>query len=175
MELAEYLSAARLTRILLLLGLGLIAIYAEAAPLGLAATAHSSPDLLLCLVAYWSLRRPGSTPMLAVFALGLGRDLLTDVPVGAGVLSLVIVAEVLKAWRAPIARSMFPLEWSAVALAALASAGMQWLLVVITLAQPPYLMALIHQSLFTAAVYPLIVVVLRWGLRITWRKREAVA
>lgn len=172
MELAEYLSPARMARIALLMLLGLLAIYAEAAPLGIGATSRPSPDLLLCLVGYWALRRPGSTPIVAVFALGLARDLLTDVPVGAGALTLVIVAELLKTWRLPIARAVFPLEWATIAMAALCSALLQWVLVVITLAQPPYLMALFHQSLYTAAVYPIIVVFLRWGLRVTWRKRE---
>lgn len=174
MELAEYLSLARIARIALLMLLGLLAIYAESAPLGLSATARPSPDLLLCLVAYWALRRPGSTPIMAVFALGLARDLLTDVPVGAGALTLVITAELFKAWRLPISRTVFPLEWGLVACAALGSALLQWVLVVVTLAQPPYLMALIHQSLYTAAVYPVVVLFLRWGLRITWRKREVV-
>ena len=175
MEIAEYFSISRMARIMLLLVLGLLAIFAEAAPLGLNAAARPSPDLLLCLVAFWALRRPGSTPVLAVFSLGLCRDLLTDVPVGAGTLSLVIVAELLKSWRLTIARTIFPLEWAVVGLAALGSATLQWVLVVITLAQPPYVMVLIHQSLFTAAIYPFIMIFLRWGLRITWRKREVVA
>ncbi|MFK7944766.1 MAG: rod shape-determining protein MreD [Paracoccaceae bacterium] len=175
MELVEYLSLSRIARVVLLLGLGLLAIYAEAAPMGLSATARPSPDLLLCLVAYWALRRPGSTPIVAVFALGLARDLLTDVPVGAGALSLVIMAEVLKAWRLAISRAIFPLEWAVVALAALAVAALQWILVVLTFAQPPYVMSLLHQSLYTAAIYPLIMLTLRWGLRVTWRKREVPA
>ena len=62
MELAEYLSPARMARIALLMLLGLLAIYAEAAPLGIGATARPSPDLLLCLVAYWAAAPPGLDP-----------------------------------------------------------------------------------------------------------------
>lgn len=175
MDAIDYLSPMRLARIALLIVLGLVAVYAEAAPMGIGATARPSPDLLLCVVAYWALRRPGSTPMIAVFALGLARDLLTDVPVGAGALSLVIAAETLKRVRLAIARGGILLEWFAVTLAALGTVAMQWFLVVLTLAQPPYLVALGMQVLITAAVYPLIVMVLRWGFRITWRKREVAA
>ena len=175
MGLADFLSTARLARIVLLLTLGLLAIYAEAAPLGLGATALPSPDLLLCVVAYWAIRRPGSTPVLVVFALGLIRDLLTDVPVGAGALSLVILVEVLKSQRLILARSRFWLEWGVVALGAFGTATLQWMLVVLTLAQPPYLVPVGQQILYTAAIYPAIVLLLRWVFRISWRRREAVA
>ena len=65
----EQLSPARLMRIALLCLLSLMAIYLEAAPLGLGTAARPSPDLLLCVVAYWAIRRPGSTPVLLVFLL----------------------------------------------------------------------------------------------------------
>lgn len=175
MNLQEYLSAGRIARVALLFLLGLLAIYAEAAPLGLGATALPSPDILLCVVAYWAIRRPGSTPILGVFALGLVRDLLTDVPVGAGALSLVILTEVLKSQRLVLARSRFWLEWGAVALGALGTATLQWMLVVLTLAQPPYLVPIGQQILYTAALYPVIVLLLRWVFRISWRRREAAA
>ncbi|HUF57449.1 MAG TPA: hypothetical protein VMM55_12900, partial [Thermohalobaculum sp.] len=83
---APLLDVARLARTGLMSVLGLLAIYVEAAPLGIGPSAPPSPDLLLCVIVYWTARRPGSTPLLAVFALGLVRDLLTDVPTGAGAL-----------------------------------------------------------------------------------------
>ena len=76
--------------------LALLAIFLEATPMGLEATSRPSPDLLLCVVAYWSVRRPRSAPAVLVFSLGLVRDLLTDVPVGAGALSLMVISELLK-------------------------------------------------------------------------------
>lgn len=174
MNLTDFISPARWFRMVLLAGLGVLAIYIEAAPLGLAPGARPSPDLLLCVVAYWAVRRPGSSPMLLVFLLGLARDLLTDVPVGAGALSLVLVAETLKARRRLLARSAFPVEWLAVSLAAFCAAAMNWGLVLLTLAQPPYLSDIGAQVLFTAMVYPFVVIVLRWVLRITWRKAEVM-
>lgn len=175
MDLVDFISPARWFRMLLLGGLGLLAIYVEAAPLGIGPTALPSPDLLLCVVAYWALRRPGSSPMLLIFALGLMRDLLTDVPVGAGALTLVLIAEVLKSQRRFVARASFPMEWVVVALAALISVFVHWSLVFLTLAQPPYLISLGYQIIYTAMVYPLIVLTFRWLFRISWKKAEVAA
>lgn len=172
MNILEHLDPARLFRTLVMCTLALIAIYAEAAPLGLGPTAPPSPDLLLCVLVYWSIRRPGSTPLIAVFALGLVRDFLTDTPLGAGALSLVLLTEVFKMQRHHLQRSSFLVEWMALAAGALAATALVWSLVILTLAQPPYLISLLHQCLYTAMAYPLLVVFLRWVLRITWRKPE---
>lgn len=166
---AAFLDPARIVRTGLMLSLGLLAIYVEAAPLGIGPQAPPSPDLLLCVVVYWTARRPGSTPLLAIFGLGLVRDLLTDVPTGAGALALVLAAWVVRRVRHRLSRSSFVLEWLSLAGAAFATSALLWLLVALTLTQPPYAAALFHQSLYTAMVYPLLVLAFRWGLRITWR------
>ena len=68
MQLLEALDPARLMRMGLLTLIGMIAIFLEIAPLGLEATSRPSPDLLLCVVAYWSIRRPGSAPAILAAA-----------------------------------------------------------------------------------------------------------
>lgn len=168
----DYLEPGRVMRMALVMFLGILAIYVEAAPLGVATGSPPSPDLLLCVIAYWSIRQPAAVPLLLIFVLGLMRDLLTDMPVGAGVLALILVSEGFKTWRRQIARSMFLTEWMAVAAASLAGTALVWLLVAITFVQPPYLTELLHQCLYTAMVYPFLVVVLRWGLRIGWTAPE---
>lgn len=172
MTLAALLDPARIVRTGLMLILALLAICVEAAPLGIGPQAPPSPDILLCVVFYWTVRRPGSTPLLAVFALGLVRDLLTDLPAGAGAIALVLVAEAVRRSRPRLARSSFMLEWLALAGAALGTTVLLWLLVALTLTQPPYAVALFHQSLYTVMAYPLIVLAFRWGLRISWRKSD---
>lgn len=173
MGLLESLDPARVLRMGLLSLVGLIAIFLEITPLGLEAGARPSPDLLLCVVAYWSVRRPGSAPAVLIFALGLTRDLLTDVPIGAGVLSLLLVTEVLKMRRRYFARASFLTEWTALAIAAVGSAALHWFLVVLTFAQPPYLLDLFHQSIYTMMAYPLMALFFRWVLRISWKRIEA--
>ena len=138
---------ARAWRVALLMIVGMLAIYIEAAPLGVGSSAPPSPDLLLCVVVYWAARRPGSTPLLAVFALGLARDLVTDVPPGAGALALVLAAETIRSLHRRLARGSFLAEWLVLAAAAFGAAALMWLTVLVTLAQPPYLADLFHQCL----------------------------
>ena len=164
--------ATRLWSAALMLTVGVLAIYVEAAPLGVGPAAPPSPDLLLCVVVYWAAHRPRATPLLAVFALGLVRDLLTDAPAGAGALALVLAAETVKAMRRRLARGSFLVEWLVLAGAALATAALMWLLVLLTFAQPPYLADLFHQSLYTAMIYPLLAFAFRYALRVSRRGVE---
>ena len=77
--------------------------------------------------------------------------------------------------RHRLARSSFILEWLVSAGAALGAAALLWLLVALTLTQPPYAAVLFHQALYTAMVYPLVALALRWGLRVTWSKAARMA
>jgi rod shape-determining protein MreD len=167
------LDGRRLWRTALMLGMGVLAVYIEAAPLGVGPAAPPSPDLLLCVVVYWAAHRPGSAPLLAVFALGLARDLLTDLPAGAGTLALVLASEGVKAMRRRLARGSFLVEWLVLAGAAIGTSALMWLLVLVTFAQPPYLLDLLHQSLYTAMVYPILAFAFRYALRVSRRPEPA--
>ncbi|MEM7176681.1 MAG: rod shape-determining protein MreD [Pseudomonadota bacterium] len=168
----ERSSIFRLVRTGLFAALGLLAIFIEAAPVGLHGSALPSPDLLLCVVAFWVLRRPGSTPVLLVFALGLCRDLLTDAPLGAGTLGLVIAAQMLTERRGWIGTRPFLVEWLAVGLAIVFALALQWVLVVLTLGHPPYLRELLLMAGLTFAAYPFVALVFRWILGINWRQGD---
>lgn len=170
---ASGLDAARFWGAALMLTVGLLAVAMEAAPLGVGPAAPPSPDLLLCVVVYWAAHRPGAAPLLAVFALGLTRDFLTDAPLGAGALALVLAAEAVKAVRRQLARGSFLLEWMVLAGAALATSALMWLLVLLTFAQPPYLLDLLHQCLYTAMIYPLLAFAFRYLLRVSRHGAEA--
>jgi rod shape-determining protein MreD len=170
MDQALWFSPSRLIRTAMMLALGLIAIFIEAAPLGLSADAYPSPDILFCVVAYWSTRRPGATSLLAVFAIGLARDLLTDAPVGAGVLTLVIASEFLKTLGPGLSRRNIVTEWLLLATVLALVLLAQWLVVLILLAHPPYLIDLAHQWLATMALYPALALVFRWLFRVGWPK-----
>lgn len=157
----------------LLLGLiGAFAVGIEAAPLGLAPRAVPSPDLLACVVAAVAVRQPEAAPLLVVFALGAARDLVTDVPPGAGAASLVLLLEMLRARSATLMRRSLVTECVWVAGALLAMLFLQYFLVLLTLSQPPYLMEIIRQWALTAALYPVVAPVVRWGLGIRRRQGE---
>jgi rod shape-determining protein MreD len=152
--------------------MGLAGLFLEAAPLGLAADARPSPDLVFLVVAFWSLRRPEIAALLAVYALGLTRDLLTDTPAGIGALTLLLASGYLKTMGPALARWRFVAEWFVVALTLLAVLVLQWLTVLVLLAHPPYLYDLGLQWLISMAIYPVQVLVLSWLFRIRWRKPE---
>lgn len=170
MENSSWFSPSRLIRTALMMALGLIAIFVEAAPLGLSADARPSPDILFCIVAYWSTRRPGAAALLAIFALGLTRDLLTDTPVGAGALTLVLASEFLKTLGPGLARRRFTTELLLLGTVLAVILMSQWLVVLILLAHPPYLIDLAYQWMATMALYPALVLIFRWLFRVTWRK-----
>ena len=172
MELSAWLSPARLAHVAFVLVLAFVAVSVEAAPLGFPADAWPSPDLVFCIVAYWSLRRPEAVPLLAVFAAGLARDLLTDAPVGAGALTLVLAAEGLKAAARAITRRGFGAELMAVAGAFAAVLLAQWLMVLLVLAHPPYLVELGQQWLITIALYPVLAAVFRWLFQVRRARAE---
>lgn len=165
---AEY-GLARAFRAALLGAVGALAVAVEAAPLGLSPVALPSPDLLFCAVAHWAVRAPTATPVLLVYAIGLGRDLLTDQPVGLGALTLVLAAEAMKARAGALARQPFLAEWIWVAAVAATMAVVQWLVVAISLAQPPYASLLAQQYAATILIYPFVSLVLRWVLRVRER------
>lgn len=163
--MAEALHPSRLDRgtLLRMAGLGIVgmlAVTVEAAPLGISAAAWPSPDLLFCVVAFWALRAPQAVPVLLVFALGLMRDLLTDLPVGLGALTLVFGAEVLKGRQPTLTRQPFGIAWGWVALVAAGMAAALWIGVAVSLAEPPGIGPLALQVLATALVYPAVAVVL---------------
>jgi rod shape-determining protein MreD len=173
MDLGLWFSPPRLIRIALMLALGLAAIFTEAAPLGLSADAYPSPDILFCVVAYWSTRRPEAAVLVAVFALGLVRDLMTDAPVGAGVLTLVLASEFLKTLSQGLSRRGFATEWLLLASVLALVLLTQWLVVLVLLAHPPYLVDLGYLWLATMALYPALALVMRWLFQIGRPKAQA--
>ncbi len=176
---AGWLDRGRLLRTALLGIAGLVAVAIEAAPVGLGAGALPSPDLLLCVVALWALRAAAETPALLVFALGLVRDLVTDLPVGLGALALVAAAEALKTQRVAIARQPAVVTVLAVALAASLMALGLWLALVVSFVEPPALVDLAMQVGTTAIAFPVVALLLgaavgrRTGSRSGRRARDA--
>ena len=149
--------------------LGCLAVSLEAAPLGTDPLARPSPDLLFAVLAVWALRRAAAVPVPLVFALGLMRDMVTDLPVGLGALSLVAAIEILRARRRVMASRSFLAEWSLAAAVLAGMLAMQWTGVVVSFAQPPFLVDLLRQFAGTLAVYPVIALLAGSVLRRRWR------
>ena len=86
-----------------------------AAPLGIADQAALLPAVTLACVYFWSLFRPAAMPPPVVFVIGLLFDLLGYLPLGVGVLSLLVVHGVALRWRRVLTRQGFLLVWLAFA------------------------------------------------------------
>ncbi|MEM6972093.1 MAG: hypothetical protein AAF577_04735 [Pseudomonadota bacterium] len=146
----------------LLVGLaGLVAITVEMAPVGTGPVALPSPDLLLLVLGVAVVRRPDCVPVPMVLALGLTRDMVGDMPVGLGALTLTAAIEILRARAPALARSSLVVEAITLASVTLAMLVAQILLMLIMLAQPPYIMALVRQWVLTLAFWPLAVFAIR--------------
>src|SRR5580698_8961609 len=68
-------------------------------PLGIADQAVLLPSVTLAAVFFWSLFRPASLPPPIVFLIGLLLDLLGSLPIGTGVLTLLLVYGLAGTWR----------------------------------------------------------------------------
>ncbi len=77
-------------------------------------------------VFFWSVYRPGAMPPPAVFLLGLLFDLLGWLPVGDGVLTLLLVHGFCVRWGRFLVRQGFVLVWVVFAGFAGAAAGLIW-------------------------------------------------
>ncbi|SDZ81396.1 rod shape-determining protein MreD [Rubrimonas cliftonensis] len=145
-----------------LLLFGALAIAASLAPMPV----RFAPDLLFCVLAVWAVRRPNSTPALAVFALGLARDLLSGAPAGAGALGLLIAVEGLRVARPPRAgeglRGWLPV-WGVVGAWAAAPAVVPWALLTVTFAPAPAFADIALRYAATVVAFPLAAVALAWA------------
>lgn len=136
----------------LVAALGIVVIHVPLVPLGHAANRVANPDLLFCLLAAWTVRRPAAVPLPLVLALGLAADLLLGRPPGPGALGLVLATEYLRTRRiAGFATEFF----RAAALFAALLSGTA-LLLLLTLAPSPGLEPLARHWLATILAYPVI-------------------
>lgn len=120
------------------------------------------PAVALPCVFFWSVFRPTALPPLAVFGLGLLEDLLTAAPVGAGVLTLLVVGGLATRWRPFLARRSFLAVWLAYCGVAIGAAALGWVLqVVLGWRLAPTAPAL-YQVMLSAGLYPILAGLHTW-------------
>jgi rod shape-determining protein MreD len=146
----------------LLLFFGWAGLAVELAP----GRAMPRPDVLFCVIALWSLRRPLWTASLAVFALGLARDLIGGGPAGLGAITLLMASVVLRAQAAAVRRRSVLIEWAAAAAAFALMTLAQQALLTLTLSPTPPTDDLLMRLAATALVWPAIAISLRWAVRL---------
>ncbi len=151
-----------------LLACGLVGIWAllTLLPLGGADSPLPWPDLLLCLMVAWVVRRPELMPFPLVVALGLVTDLLFFKVPGAWTLMLLLVTEALRKTTDRDGDSGPAFEAVAVLIAfTVAFLGHRAILALFAVAQPP-LGATVLELVLTLLAYPLVVLATVYIFRI---------
>jgi rod shape-determining protein MreD len=128
------------------------------APFGFAGQAMLLPAITLPCVFFWSLFRPAAMPPPAVFLIGLLLDLLGYLPVGTGVLTLLVLHGLTVRWRRSLARQGFAVVWISYAIMAVGAAALFWALAsVLTFRLLPAGPA-VFLFVLTIAVYPTVAI-----------------
>jgi len=104
----------------------LVLVLLSALPLQIAHLGEVRPVFMLMAVYYWTILR--SSPLLAVFVLGLMLDLLSDYPLGMNALVLVLAQALTTHNRKFLLGQSFLVIWAGFALVALGAGILQWLL-----------------------------------------------
>lgn len=152
---------------LLFVVLVLLLTFGQLLPLGMGAGKLPGPDLTIALAFAWVLRRPAYVPVPLLAALFLLLDLLLQRPPGLGTALLLLATEFLRS-RSRLSRSQpFPLEWMLVTFVLLAMVGGSQLLLALTMVDRPPLGLALLRALFTAAAYPLVVLLSHYVLGVT--------
>ncbi len=125
-------------------------------PLRLALQTALLPAVALICVWFWSVSRPTAMPPPVVFLIGLLLDLRGYLPLGVGVLTLLIAHGVAQRWRRFLLQQGFAVAWLAFLPIAVGGAALIWLLsALLTFRLLPSGPAL-FQAVLSAALYPLL-------------------
>ncbi|PRY21780.1 rod shape-determining protein MreD [Aliiruegeria haliotis] len=137
----------------------LVLAFVQLLPLGASAGKLPGPDLIVAVTFAWVLRRPSYVPVPILAPLFLFLDFLLQHPPGLGAALILVGTEVLRA-RRDVSRNLpFPFEWAMVTAVMVALVGLNQIALTITMLDRPPLGQAILRALFTAAAYPLVVLV----------------
>lgn len=123
-------------------------------PFGIADQATLLPAVTIACVYFWSLFRPAAMPPPVVFLIGLLLDLLSYLPPGVGVLTLLVTHGLAVRWRPVLTRQSFPVVWLVFAGFGTGAAALSWLLTALLSFRLRPLGPMLFQALLTAAIYP---------------------
>src|SRR4051812_30049194 len=125
-----------------------------ATPFGLAEQAALLPAIALSCVWFWSLFRPASMPPPAVFLIGLFFDLLGYLPLGVGVLTLLIVHGLATRFAPALMRRGFVAVWLVFCAVSAGASALGWGLVSLLLFRVMPAGAPTFQCALAIALYP---------------------
>jgi rod shape-determining protein MreD len=145
----------------LFLALALFLLFVRLLPLGSTPGTLPGPDLLLCLILAWVIRRPEFLPMPLVLVVMLVEDLILMRPPGLWTAIVVLATESLRG-RVALTRELnFVVEWMLISGVMLGMMlAYRLVLALAFVPQPAFGFAAV-QVLWSVALYPLVVVLSR--------------
>ena len=122
------------------------------------------PDILLCMIFAWTVRRPDYLPVLMIAGVVLFEDLMLMRPPGLWTALVVLGSEVIRS-RVVLTRELsFGVEWLLVAFLMLALFVAYRLVFVVAFVPQPALGFALVQTLGSIMAYPFVVALSRYGL-----------
>lgn len=141
----------------LFLALALALLFLRLLPLGHAPGALPGPDLLLCLILAWVVRRPDFLPMPLILIVILIEDLILMRPPGLWTAIVILATEFLRG-RVALTRELnFLVEWVLVSAMMLGMLLAYRLVLAMALVPQPAFGFSVVQVLWSVALYPLVV------------------
>lgn len=141
--------------------LALVILFLRLLPLGSVAGDWPGPDLLLCLIFAWVMRRPDYLPVLLIGGVVLLEDLILMRPPGLWTALVILATEFIRARVALTRELQFLTEWLLVAgLMVALLIAYRLAFTIVFLPQPAFGFALL-QTLWSILCYPLVVVASR--------------
>lgn len=127
------------------------------------------PFLSLAAVYYWCIFKPRLMPVSAVFLLGLLQDILSGGPLGMMALLLLVVRIFVVRQSSRFLEREFLFNWLVFIMVALVFGLATWIVATIYLKEAQNLWNAFGQSMFTIAIFPVVVLLLGWvrGLLVT--------
>jgi rod shape-determining protein MreD len=124
-------------------------------PLRIAGYAALTPAFTLMAAYHWTIYRPDLLPPLALFAIGLGEDLLAGAPLGVSALLLLIVYVTVLSYRRYFVNRTFPFVWTGFTLLTVSALLGLWALHCVLDATILDIRNTIFRAVLTIAIFPL--------------------
>ena len=151
---------------ILFLGVAAGLIFWKLLPMQETAGRLPGPDILLCMIFAWTVRRPDYLPVLMIAGIVLLEDMLLMRPPGLWTALVLLGSEVIRS-RVVLTRELsFGVEWLLVALLMLAIFVIYRLVFVLALVPQPVLGFALVQTFWSIMAYPVVVALSRYGLNL---------
>jgi len=127
---------------------------------------YPSPDIMFCIFCALIIRRPEMVPYWMVVLIYFGFDVFLMKPLGVWTASILVATEVLRANRDAFRENLFLYEWFYASLIFFLALMGNRMILAISLVPTPPMLTLFWEFIFTVMIYPIIIFIITYILRI---------